>query len=344
MKNSKLVALISIIVFATSSLVFSSCSSGLQIPDEYNYDDFSVYITLGEYKGLSYEKVVPEVTDDDVDEYINTKLSDSKETKEIKEGIVKVDSVVNIDYVGYTDGKKFDGGSAEGIDLDIANSGYIDGFAEGIVGHKVGETFDLNVTFPEDYGATDLAGKPAVFKTTINYIKQEIIPELNDSFVQSISDYKTVDEYKDYVYDLLMEDKKTEAASKEQASLFNQIVDSSKIVKYPEIEYNNRLTTITNNYNDGSSDFSSMAESQAKETVKIELVLHAIAKAEGIEITKSVYNDYVNKLLEDAGVTQEQFEQNSGTTLAQYALDNSLYTSCLYQNVLNKVMEYSSAK
>lgn len=319
--KTKLIVLIAVI---STGMLLSSCSSGLKVPDLYKYDDFSEFIKLGNYQGLEYEVINPEVTDDDIQEYVDKVRDERKTTKQVKSGIVQSDSVVNIAYVGTVDGKEFEGGSAESMDVDIANSTFIEGFAEGLVGKSVGETFDLNVTFPSDYGESSLAGKPAVFKTTINYIEEAILPDYNDEFVQKVSEYKTVDEYEEYVSGILLENKKLEAKSNERASVFEQIVQSSELIKCPDKE----LKHANNDENQ----------------VKTELVLHSIAKLEGIEITDKDYNDFINKLLEDAGITAEEFEQSGGMTIGEYAEQNNLFSSMLYEMVMDKVMEYSTSK
>lgn len=345
------------------SLALSACASGIKLPDDYAYDDFSKYITLGEYKGLEYTKTDLNVSDEEVQAKIDEALSADTETEEIKSGTVKEDSIVNIDYVGSIDGVEFEGGTAQGQELDIANSTYIDGFAEGIVGHEVGETFDLNVTFPEDYGSEELAGKDAVFKTTINFIVKRKASKYTDEWVKENTDYKTKAEYEESIRKELAAEKEKNAEGNEQSQLFEQIASASEVVEYPEKELKLREETIKQTYMDaaeqsGSSfedylknqmgldaeGFNSMVADSAKNIVKTELILHAIAKNEGIEFTDSGYTEFTEKILEDAGYTKESFEEEQGQKLQEYADQNALYLAYEYKAVMAKVQELAKAK
>ena len=269
------------IIMASSMLLLTGCKEKLTIPDEYNYDDFSEYVKLADYKGIEYNEV---------------KASDKK----ITSGVATKDCIANIDYEGSVNGKKFDGGAAEGYDLDLDNSNFISGFAEAIVGHSVGTNFDINVTFPEDYQSADLAGKDAVFNITLNYIKKGPQSE-------------------------------AEADAANQEAVFKEIIKNSDVVKYPEAELKSRTESL------GSKD-------QAKEQVKKELILYAIAKAEGMSLSDSDYNKYGEDLLSSAGVSEDQFESSYGMSFVEFASQNNLYFTFLNQKVIEKVMEYSVAK
>lgn len=272
MKNLKKSLIILTLIFSML-LLFTSCgSSEYEVPDEYNYDDLSKYIKLADYKGIEYEE---------------QKVSNEK----ITSGVAAEDCIVNIDYVGSVDGKEFDGGSAEGYDLDLDNSNFIDGFAEAIIGHSVGENFDIDVTFPEEYSNADLAGKPAVFNITINYMKKGPQSE-------------------------------AEAESLNKQAVFNQIAESSKVLEYPKAEL----------------------ESKEKTQIQQELVLYSIARAESIELNSAGYKEYCETLLKNAGVSEKNFEAQTGMSLADYAKQSGMFTSYLYDKVMSKIMEYSVAK
>lgn len=348
----------------TASLMITACGAKAAIPDDYKYDDLSEYIKLAEYKGIEYSTISGDVTDDEIKEYINEKLAATAETVQVKEGTVKNDSVVNIDFVGSVDGVEFEGGAASGVDLDIANSGYIDGFAEGIIGHEVGETFDLHVTFPENYGKEELNGKPAVFKTTINYLVETKLPDYNDEWVESNSEYKTTAEYEASVKDELSEEKLSTKEASERNEVFRKIVEGSEVVDYPEKELSERMDQIKNAYLDyakssgmefddflssqmgmDAEQFNTLAEETAKETVRQELVLYAIKDLESVETSQKGYDEYLDNMLKESGLTEETFkEQHNGKSIAEYANENSVFTSYLYQEVMNKVMEYSVGK
>ena len=345
------------------ALLLAACGEKAQIPKDYNYDDLSKYVKVAEYKGVEYTKIKGDVSDQEVKDYIDNMVANNEETEQIKEGTVEKDSVVNIDYVGSIDGVEFEGGAAQGVDLDIANSGYIEGFAEGIIGHKVGETFDLHVTFPENYGKEELNGKPAVFKTTINYLVKKKTAEYSDEWVKNNTEYKTKAEYEEYVRKTLSEEKLSSAENTEKNEVFGKISDGTEVIEYPEKEMESRKEQINKLYQDyakssgveldefiktqmgmDAEQFSTMVEESAKNTVKMELILHYIKNAENIEINQKGYDAFLDKMIKDAGFTEETFKEQNGKSLAEYANENNLFSSYLYKEVTDKLMEYSVAK
>lgn len=363
MKKTNIKRIISVVLVACMVLMMASCSSNqASIPDEYNYSDFSQYIKLAEYKGLEYTKITGDVAEDEVKNYIDNQLANSEESVEIKEGVVKEDSIVNIDYVGSVDGVEFEGGTAQNQELDIAHSHYIEGFAEGIVGHKVGETFDLHVTFPENYGNEELNGKPAIFKTTINALIEKKAAEYNDEWVSNNSEYKTVADYENSVKEQLSKEKLDSADANQKTDVFMKIVDGSEVTEYPEKELAARAEQVKKYYTDYATNsgmelndfltqmgmdaegFDSMAEENAKNSVKQELVLHAIKQAEDLDIKAAGYNEYLKEMLEASGLTEESFKEQYGQTVAEYANENGMFSSYLYREVMNKVMEYAVGK
>lgn len=354
-----------LVVSVLSALMLASCSggSGIKFPDDYKYDDLSKYIKLGEYKGLEYSKPDLTVSDEEIKAEIDSTLENAVEEVKVEEGTVTDTSVVNIDYAGSIDGVEFEGGTAQGAELDIANSTYIKGFAEGIVGHQVGETFDLNVTFPEDYGKEELNGKDAVFKTTVNYIIEKKTPEYTDEWVKENTEYKDKASYEASIKEKLVEDKKKDAESSAQSEVFSQISDSSEVLEYPEKEYQARHDKIVDTYQQladknkvdldtyvssttglDTKAFNEEVKKAAENTVKTELILHSIADAEGIKFSDKDYNDYLQGLLKDAGYTEESFQQERGQEFSAYAEENDLYMPYMYERVMTKVMEYSKEK
>lgn len=344
-------------IFIGAVFVMSSCGMQVTIPDEYNYD-LSEYLKLGNYKGLVSNVKSDQVKDGDVEEYIQTVLEQSKTTKEVKSGTVTDTSTVDISYVGKIDGKEFDGGSGQ-ASLDIDNSNFIDGFAEGIIGHDVGETFDIDVVFPDDYANDDVAGKPAVFTVTVNSMQEDVIPEYNDEFVKNNTNFETTKEYEEDIKKTLKAENEQEDEKNIKLDLFNQISDASEVIKYPKEELDNRYNKVIEAYANAAEssgvsldeylsteygltekEFKENAKSSAEETVKDELILRSIADKEGIKVGKSEYGEYLEKIIKDAGYTKETFKSENGISIEEYADVNNLYTSCLYQKVMDKVIEY----
>ena len=153
-------------------------------------------LEIKDYKGIKVEKNVEAVTDEAVDAEVEAARKRNARTIEVTDRVSAMGDIANIDYEGFVDGTRFDGGKGEGHDLKLGSGSFIPGFEEQVAGHNVGEEFDVNVTFPTEYHASDLAGKAATFKTKINSIKFEELPELDDEFVKDVSEFNTVSEYK----------------------------------------------------------------------------------------------------------------------------------------------------
>ena len=156
------------------------------------------YVTITKYKDVEIDKVDADaVSDNDVEAQINSVLQSKSTTTEVTDRAAQTGDTVTIDYEGKKDGVAFDGGTATDAQLTLGSGQFIDGFEDGVVGHNIGDTFDLDLTFPENYGNEDLAGQAVVFTVTLKGISQTDVPELTDEFVQSVSDTsKTVEEYK----------------------------------------------------------------------------------------------------------------------------------------------------
>ncbi|NLY87299.1 MAG: trigger factor [Clostridiales bacterium] len=344
-------------------ILLVGCSESLNESKDYAYDDLSKYLKLGEYKGLEYEKIDVQVTQAEVQQYIDEAILNSSKTEQKKEGIVESDSVVNIDYVGSLKGVEFEGGAAEDTTINIADNNFIPGFVDEIIGHKVGETFNIKVTFPENYGNDELAGQNTVFKIKINYIEVAKHVEYNDNWVKKNTDFSYTSDYEKSVKDDIEDSKKQDAASKEKQELLSKIMENSEVISYPKKEYDSRYKQIVDRYksiaesNDIKFDdylknemgitqkqFKKLAKDTAEKVVKQELILHSIARAEKIEITDQEYNDYLSKFLKELGYTEETYKEEYGYTINEYAESNNFFTSYLYKRVMNKVMEYSKAK
>ena len=198
-------------------------------------DDLENYITLGEYQNLTVEESpVEETTDEDVDAYIERQMIGNYSPVEVTEDRpVQENDTVNIDYAGYQDGEAFDGGTAQDQNLRIGSGSYIEGFEDGLIGHRKGETVTLNLTFPVDYEPNpDLAGQPVVFEVTINSISEP--PTLTDEWAADNTDYDTAQEYWDAQKEALIQKRANEYESQVKSDLFQQVMENSQIKDYPE--------------------------------------------------------------------------------------------------------------
>ena len=255
--------------------------------------------TVSEYRGVKVNVAAPEVTDDEVDQKIQTNLKQNPNDVEVDRA-AKDGDIVNIDYKGTKDGEAFDGGTAEGTDLTLGSKTMIDGFEDGLIGAKKGETKTLNLTFPEDYKEESLAGQAVVFEVTVNSVKEKQDAVLDDAFVQRTSSYQTVDEYKEGIRaDLLTQKQKTAEQEMEQDVLQN-VIDNSDF-KFSRngisVRYNQMLKQYTNQAKMYGMTLSQMAQangmdeagfkeyiySSVKEAAKKEIVAKDIAAKEGLD-------------------------------------------------------------
>lgn len=307
-----------------SSAEESSTQETLAVADLTGVDNGTV--TLGEYKGIEVTKTPVEVTDEELEQAIQSDLSAHETSTEVDRAVQEGD-VVNIDYVGTKDGVAFDGGTAQGYDLTIGSNQFIDGFEDGLIGAQKGDTVSLNLTFPESYQNADLAGQAVVFEVTVNSVSEKTVPELDDAFVQANTDFKTVDEYKEDKKQSLLKDKNDEADQTVKSDIYTAILNASTVETKQEAidaNYNNMIARYTNQAVNYGMDFATfvsaftgMSEDQFKEALKSQaaavveqrLIMNAIAEKEGITVSdddrKSVAEELgyesVDSMIETAG-------------------------------------------
>lgn len=278
--------------------------------------DIDKYITIGQYKGLSLEKVVETITDAEVEGSISQDLAMTKE--EVKDGVVEEGDTVVVNYVGTENGKEFNGGSAENQEITIGSGGYIPGFEDGILGMKKGETKDVPLTFPEDYIEPSMAGKDVVFKITLQSFKRA--PELNDDWVAKNTDLKTVEEYKEDKKKLLQKSAEQMAESILYQNAWNQVYEASEVKEYPEKDveeaYAEFETQIKSYAKQGGMELEDYLESQqvskeafetqcqeyAEARVKQNLILQGIMDAEGMTLEDKESLAVQDELIQNYGV------------------------------------------
>ena len=229
-------------------------------------DDVSKYVTIGQYKGLSLDKTVEAVTDDMVDGRIKEELQNKAE--EVTEGSVQNGDVVTINYVGTKDGVAFDGGTANNYELTIGSGTFIDGFEDGILGMKKGQTKDLDLTFPEEYSSEELAGQEVVFKVTLQSFKRA--PELTDDWAAKNTDCKTAEEYRKEIRTTLEDEAKTSAQNTLRETAWNTVLSASEVKEYPQDDLDTAKT-----------EFKTLYENYAKQG---DMTLEDFVKAQGISM------------------------------------------------------------
>ena len=261
-------------------------------------------VTLGEYKGLTIEDIDPEVSAKEVDQYVDMIRSKQAEVKTItdKRNVLKKGDTANMDFVGKKDGVAFPGGSAEGYDLEIGSGSFIPGFEEQMEGMKVEEVRNIELSFPEDYYVSDLAGQPVVFEVTLHAIKRKILPELNDEFVKDVSNFETVAEYKEDIKNMLSAEKTAEIKNRHKAAVAQQVVEASDVVA-PESMVNEETESSMNDIrftmkqqgieledylkmtNGKLEDIENECRMRAEALVKQTIVFEAIAEKEGLAVS-----------------------------------------------------------
>ena len=277
-------------------------------PDGFDYTAINLadYIKLGKYKGVTVTLTTSsEITAADVEKYIEDVRTQHSRTVEITDRGAKNGDELVIDYKGTLDGVAFEGGTATGTTLTLGAGGWIDGFEDGMVGMKAGETKTIDATFPDPYkNNPDLAGKTVQFEITVHSVSETVIPEYNDAFVRDNFDFATMAEYEASVRKTLAEERQDEIAAEKQSATLAVAVDNAEVLKYPEgvvedymaqqIDY---VRYYAAQYGMSYADFVSAATGEdvetyeaavrtgAEQSVKEELVIWAIAEAENFTIS-----------------------------------------------------------
>ncbi|KAA1039981.1 trigger factor [Macrococcus equipercicus] len=289
-------------------------------------------VTLGDYKGLEVEAADTEVSDEEFEAAINAELARKAELVVKEDGAVENGDVVNLDFDGYVNDEQFEGGKAEGYDLEIGSGQFIPGFEEQLVGAKTGEEKDVTVTFPEEYHAEELAGKDAVFKVKINEVKTKEVPELDDELAKELDESaESVDAYKTKFRADLAEQKKFAAENATKESLIAQVTENAQ-VDIPQAMVDTELGRMMQEFEQRIAQqglnlelyyqFSGQSEEQLKESmqedaekrVKTNLTLAAIANAENIEISDEDVEAELTKMSEQFGLSVDDIRSALGNT------------------------------
>lgn len=257
-------------------------------------------VKLGEYKSIEVEKVEYNVTDEDVEEELKNIRDMNYRLVDASDREAKEKDVLNINFEGYLGEEKFEGGSAENQELEIGAGRFIPGFEEQLIGKKKGDLVDVKVTFPEDYFEENLKGKEALFKVTINDIKEKEFPVLDDEFAKDVSEYDTLEEFKNSIRERLEKEAKNKEEMERETSVIKALVESSE-VDVPQVMIDNQIQNEIGEFdyrlrlqglsidryfeltNSSIEDLKEQIRPNAENRVKSDLVLEAVAKAENIQ-------------------------------------------------------------
>lgn len=271
-------------------------------------------ITVGEYKGLKATKSVNAVEESRVDEEIS-RMQQRNGRVVTREGKAEKGDVAKFDFEGFVDGVAFEGGKAENYTLELGSGQFIPGFEDQMIGHEAGDEFDVNVTFPEEYHAKELAGKPAVFKIKLHEVTTKELPALDDEFAKDVSEYDTLDELKASIRKGMEEQAEKEAELEVENALVDQVIETMQ-GDIPQVMFDNRLDEMVNDYRfrleqqglklemylqylgQTVEEFREGFKEQAEKQVKIRLALEAIAAQEKIEATEEEFEAEINRIAE----------------------------------------------
>lgn len=274
---------------------------------EFVIKDYSNYVTLGEYKGLTMEPI--QIADEEVPERIQQYFRDT-----VQDG-----DTVNIDYTGYRDGEPFEGGSAEGDSLTIGSGRFIEGFESGLVGVKIGDTVDLNLTFPETYASEELAGKDVVFTVTVNSIDGVIAGEYTLENILANTEYQSLEEYEQQIFDQIYAERDEER----MRNIWFQVVNNATISGYPQeevdvyakelssyyenmaLQYNVDMKTLLSSNGYTEESFQERCQDYGKSMMDETMVLYSIAQAENMTITDEEYRTEMDKMVEMSEMSEE---------------------------------------
>jgi len=284
-------------------------------------------VTLGEYKGVEVKKADATVTEEDIAQELSAQQEKNARLISVDDRAVEDKDQLLIDFDGSVDGVHFDGGKAEDYPLTIGSKNFIAGFEDQIIGHKLGEEFDVNVTFPENYHAKELAGKPAVFKVKIKEIKRKELPELNDEFASEISEFDTLDAYKESIKESLSVKKQKKAANENEHAVVQKVVENATMdIPDPMIElqidkmlqdYASRMQSQGISL-DQYMQFTGMTveklrdqmREQAINNIKTRLVLEDIVKAEKIEVDEAIMEEEFAKMASQYDMEVEKIREH----------------------------------
>ena len=317
-------------------------------------------VTLGKYKGVTVTKIDTSVSEEEIDEAVEAERNNNARSVTVEDRIIANGDTAVIDYEGFVDGEPFEGGKGENHALEIGSHSFIDTFEDQLVGRKSGEEVDVNVTFPEEYHAEELAGKPAVFKVKIHEVRVKELPELDDEFAQDVSEFDTLAEYREDVKKQIGERKEAEARQTKEEEAIKKIVDKSSM-EIPDAMLETHIESMIEDFaqritQQGLSfeqymQFSGMTMAKMKEQVKPEalsriqssLVLEEIAKAEDIQVSDEDVAAEIEKMAKAYGMEAEKVSEFLGDAQKE-SMKKDISVQKAVKLVMENVKERAKAK
>jgi len=284
-------------------------------------------VTLGQYKGVEIEKVDQDVKDEDIEAELKNVQNKNARLITVTDRAVQKGDIVTIDFEGFIDGEAFEGGKGEDYDLEIGSNTFIDNFEEQLIDKNLADDVEVNVTFPEDYGKKELSGKNATFKVEIKDIKYKELPEIDDEFAKDVSEFDTLDEYKNDIKTKLLERKQKWALQERETKAIKKVIENSKI-DIPQVMINEMSERFTKDYarrldaqglpldmylnyvGQTKDEFQNSFNQQSEFDIKSRYILEAIAKAEDFQVEEKDIEAELDEIAKRYEIKKDVFRDN----------------------------------
>ena len=291
--------------------------------------------TVKKYKGLEVKKIDTKVSKKDVDAAIESDRQKNARVVSIEDRDLQKDDISTIDFEGFVDGVPFEGGKADNFELTIGSGQFIPGFEDQLIGMKIGEEREINVTFPEEYHADNLAGKPAMFKVKLISIKSKILPELDDEFAKDVSEFETLADYRKDVEKKVKEQKEASAKSQKELAVIDKLIENTEVVipkSMIDDEVESMLEQFKSNLayqglnleaycgfmNTDVDSFKNNLRPEAEKNVKLKLALEAVAKSEDLKVEDREIDEKIDELKKQYGSENTSDDLNKNENVRRY--------------------------
>ena len=291
--------------------------------------------TVKKYKGLEVKKIDSKVSKKEVDAAIESDRQKNARVVSVDDRDLQKDDISTIDFEGFVDGVAFEGGKAENFELTIGSGQFIPGFEDQLIGMKIGEEREINVTFPKEYHAENLAGKPAMFKVKLISIKSKILPELDDEFAKDVSEFETLADYRKDVEKKVKKQKEESAKNQKEIAVIDKLVENTEVV-IPESMIDDEVESMSNQFasnlayqgldlktycmymNTTEEEFKKNLRPEAEKNVKLKLALDAIEKLEEIKVEAKEIDEKIDELKKQYGSENTNDDLNKNENVRHY--------------------------
>ena len=291
--------------------------------------------TVKKYKGLEVKKIDSKVSKKDVDAAIESDRQKNARVVSVDDRDLQKDDISTIDFEGFVNGVAFEGGKAENFELTIGSGQFIPGFEDQLIGMKIGEEREINVTFPKEYHAENLAGKPAIFKVKLISIKSKILPELDDEFAKDVSEFETLADYRKDVEKKVKKQKQESAKNQKEIAVIDKLVENTEVV-IPESMIDDEVESMSNQFasnlayqgldlktycmymNTTEEEFKKNLRPEAEKNVKLKLALDAIEKLEEIKVEAKEIDEKIDELKKQYGSENTNDDLNKNENVRHY--------------------------